>query len=173
MRHHLMLASQQLWPNLLGLSALLQRDGGVRSIHIVHTDDKIYSAQPAIELKRLCAKLARGVTPQLHLTGTTSQHVTATIAPLIRDAAPEEGWSVNTTGGTKTMFAGVAPFARLADVELFYRKVAGPWYRLVMTAGGSMDLLACDDWPGGAHASVTLPVEELVMAQCAAEGGTT
>ena len=52
------LASEQLWPNLHGL---VHWHGGLRHLCIYHTDDRTRSVEPARRLEGLCARLYPGI----------------------------------------------------------------------------------------------------------------
>lgn len=166
MTRHLLIASEQLWPNLLGLAALMERDGGVASLHILHTDDERRSAAPARQIARLAATMQPGLPVSLHPTGLTSQEVIATVHSLLNThGADSAGWSINATGGTKTMFAGLAPWVRRPGVEAFYREVTGIWFQLRPLEVEGLQLLACEEWQNAASARLTLPVASLATVQ--------
>ncbi|MBE2205586.1 MAG: hypothetical protein IAE94_14735 [Chthoniobacterales bacterium] len=164
-KHHIMLASEQLWPNLLGMAALKERDGGVASLHILHTGDPVRSGKPAKQLARLAAKILPGVPCRMHLTGVTSQEVLDVLHRLMRGHAETLQWAINATGGTKTMFAGLLPWIRRENVEAFYREVTGSWFHLSPLEREGLQGVFCDEWDGPKRARVSLPVWELATVQ--------
>jgi hypothetical protein len=173
MTHHILIASEQLWPNLLGLAALIERDGGIKSLHIIHTEDEQRSAAPARQLRTLSLRMLPQCNIQLHSAGLTSQEVVVLVYSLLSESPPENRWSINATGGTKTMFAGLAPWVRQPNVEAFYREVTGSWFKLAPMEVEGMQFLACEEWSEPASARVNLPVEVLATVQISHPNGAT
>ena len=131
MTRHILIASEQIWPNLLGLAWLVGRDGGVSSLDILHTSDERRSAEPARRIAAIAALMQPGLSVTLHRTETLTQAVLHAIHAIIESGGGNSSrWSLNVTGGTKTMFAGALPFVRLSYVEAFYREVSGQWFQL-------------------------------------------
>ncbi len=163
-RHHLVIASEQLWPNLLGLAAVKARDGGVASLHILHSSDEKRSIIPARGIAKIARQMFPGLVPALHLTGSTSQEVLGTAYNLVEDQ-PAPSWSINCSGGTKTMFAGLVPLVRRPQVEAFYREVSGAWFRLAPMEAGDLQVIACEEWEAPRSASLDVAVADLVTVQ--------
>ena len=171
MKRHILIASEQLWPNLLGLAALHSRDQGIKSLEILHTSDKIRSRNPANRLRSMARKMFPGIEVNLHLTGSTSQEVYCLGRSLICGTTDSE-WTINCSGGTKTMFGGLLPLSRLPGVEAFYREVNGEWYYL-RPQDGDIQLSVCEEWPDAKFAIVDLPVDVIATIQSEAPTGST
>jgi len=164
MTHHILIASEQLWPNLLGLAALQRRDGGVAGLHIVHSRDPIRSEGPAKRIEAVAGKMLPGTTVHAHVSGSTSQDVFAAVDCIIQ-GAPSDRWSLNCSGGTKTMFAGLIPYIGRPNVEAFYREVSADWYFLRPAKAVGSQLIKCEEWADARNATVDIPVQELAQLQ--------
>lgn len=170
--HLITIASEQLWPQLLGLQCLLERDGGVRSLHVVHSADALRSHEPAKRLERLARRLVPGMPVHLHVTGTSPQDVSASIDRIV-GRGDEEPWSLNCTGGTKLMFAGLVEHIAAGRFLAFYREVTGDWYRLRCAGGQGGPHVVGEPWPEAAASRLDVPVRELVEAQAETPEGAT
>src|SRR5262249_39332036 len=120
------LASEQLWPNIHGLAYW---GGNLRHLFICSTNDK-KSARPAECLEALCQevwptlrvhRLAAGI-------GMQPQEVHAQ-ALRWRAEHPRQNWLLNVSGGTKLMHDGLLPLVGQEDTEVVYRELTGVWYR--------------------------------------------
>ncbi len=159
--HHILIASEQLWPNLLGLAALEKRDDGWVALHILHTESEDYSKKPAKALAGL-AKQIFDAPVELHLTGAHSEEVTKSIHQLLQTQPPDTQWTINATGGTKLMFAGVIPWVSKENIEVFYREIQGDWFRLLTSSIDQIQTTRCEKWNIDEPISVNLSVEKLV-----------
>ena len=166
MTRHLLIASEQIWPNLLGLAWLVSRDGGVVSLDILHTSDVRRSAEPARRIAAIAGLVQPGLHVTLHQTETITQAVLQTIHTIVESGGGVSSrWSLNVTGGTKTMFAGALPFVRLPFVEAFYREVSGQWFQLQAQDLSGIQTLSCVEIRDASTALVEIPVLELIRAQ--------
>ena len=165
--HHVLISSEQAWPNMLGMAYLLNRDSGLASLHIVHSDDKRRSYQPALRLQSVSKLLFPELKPELHTTNAMPGDVYSTVAHLIDASPPDEKWTINATGGTKLMFAGLVPFVNRPSIELYYRDI-NCWYRLETNPSGS---LFTNPFPEADSVKVDLPVCNLIRAQVEAPQG--
>ena len=171
--HHLLIASEQLWPNLLGLAVLQQRDGGVASLHILHTGDRQRSEQPAKRIASVAKKIFPALVPALVPTGSTSQEVLATAHAVIARGGRPGRWTINCSGGTKTMFGGLVPLVRQPEIEAFYREVSGDWYKLAAVDVKGLQAITCEEWLEPKQARLKLPVAELATLQIEHPSGAT
>lgn len=163
-RAMVILASEQLWPNIQGLVHWHRHEGGIKDLFIYYTDDSKKSAEPA---KRFAA-FARKLYPNLnvHLPeqpgGRLPSDVYQQIAAWQRQV-PDRYWIINATGGLKLMFAGALRALELPRTEIVYRELSGEWYRW-RRVDNSEELQRVD-----VHLSETddIPVQYLVQAQSA------
>jgi hypothetical protein len=161
--HHIAIASEQLWPHLLGLH-YLRYNGGVKSVHFLHTNDKERSEEPAKRLKAIASLMLPGVEIHLHPTGSLSQAVYDAAGKIV-SSHPDENWSLNCTGGTKIMLAGLLPYLENKNVRAFYREASGDWYLLDLTTLHGRQIVNSTLWREPARSGLTLPVLDLVKAQ--------
>lgn len=129
------LASEQLWPNIHGLVHWHRQHGGLQDLFLYYTSAERESALPARRLKRLCEECYPEVTPQLpeqplpiEPEGVRNQILRW------KQQHPRKRWVINATGGLKLMFAGVLGFVGDEDTEVVYRELSG-WFRLHRTGG--------------------------------------
>lgn len=133
-----MLASEQLWPNLHGLIHWHDRAaaGRLGDVCIYYTGNAAKSGQPARRLARFC----RTQYPQIrvHLPPSACGLEPAEVAGRIaawQAELPGRRWVVNATGGIKLMFAGALQCARLPDTTVVYRELSGDWFSLTLDGG--------------------------------------
>jgi hypothetical protein len=172
--HHIIVASEQLWPNLLGLALLKKRDGGLASLHIIHTSDDRRSRKPAQSLQQLASQMGLGLADGVTLwqTGGQAQEVFSTLQKILSGLpSDEKPRTMNATGGTKQIFAGLVPW--VASVETFYLEVSGDWFHLKHgTADGSAWVIS-EPWPEVKDTRVDLPVPLLAKTQVESTHDTT
>ena len=158
-----LLASEQLWPNLHSIE---HWGPGLDRVLIYHTDDGPRSAEPARRLAAFCERRRRQV-PGLRYTahpvrgGATPEAVAGQLAAW-RETHADGGWMINATGGTKLMFAGVAGFCGRPGVRVVYREL-GPehaWYELGRDAHGTPTAARIDDIP--VQGTDGIPVQTLI-----------
>lgn len=128
--HHVLIAGAQLWPNINGLLLLDAQNRAPSHIHILHTNNRYHSAEPAKRLRLLVSShLAPASKCTLHeLTDEMSQTTTHCIREIL-DAAPLDALkTINTTGGLKPIFAGLSPFLHSEDIETLYTDLNGDWW---------------------------------------------
>jgi hypothetical protein len=155
------LASEQLWPNIHGLVHWHAR---LKHLCIYCTTDPDRSARPARRLAALCEALYPVVKVHLptHPLGMLPDDVHAQVR-LWKEQIAGQVWVINATGGNKLMFAGALRSVGDPHTSLVYRELAdGRWYELcpgpagpVAQARDEVALTATDH----------LPVKELVKAQ--------
>jgi Holliday junction resolvase-like predicted endonuclease len=155
----IVLASEQLWPNIHGLVHWLTR---LRHLFICHTDDAKFSARPAQRLAALCGRLYPDIEvhlpdqPVSMLPDAVHAQLTAWIQGL-----PGQTWLINASGGTKPMYTGALRLVGIPGVTAVYRERAGEWYVLRPGLQGveyeRIDVPAQD--------TDTVSVKDLVLAQ--------
>lgn len=170
--HHLLIASEQLWPNLLGLEALRERDGGIASLTILHTDDRDRSIRPAEQLADVASRMFPSIEPKCQLVGSSSQEVFSAIWAHVNGLPLDRLWTINCSGGTKAMFAGLIPILRHFRVQGFYREVSGRWFFLRPDSADEFQTLRCEPWPDAASVRLDLPVRALATRQMGQEAST-
>lgn len=156
------LASEQLWPNIQGLVHWYRHEGGLKDLCIYYTDDPQRSAEPA----RRFARFAQKVFPKIrvHLPekpgGKLPQDVYQQIVAWQREI-PDRSWIINATGGLKLMFAGAIQALDLPNTEVVYGELSGEWFRWRKTPQGETFQ------PFALNPSETddLPVQHLVQVQ--------
>jgi len=133
--HLLLLASEQIQPNLMVALSLWQTDR-LASVAVLHTGDKTRSAEPARQIQNLVRAicLPRPGCPEVradtHLVDFKPQNVVEKILALL--GKMQDGrWVLNATGGLKSMSAGLPMLANHASVaHVIYREIgAGQWFR--------------------------------------------
>lgn len=102
------LASEQLWPNIHSLVHWHKRLPRLTDLCVYDTNDERRSKHPALQLKRLCKELYEG-SVDVHLppepAGIEPVDVTAQLRHW-KKTLPGRSWVINATGGLKLMFAG-------------------------------------------------------------------
>lgn len=133
--HLLLLASEQIQPNLMVALSLWQTDR-LASVAVLHTSDPARSAEPARQIRNLVHAicLPRSGCPQVpaetHLVDFKPQDVVEKILALLAER-PNGRWVLNATGGLKSMSAGLPMLAGHASVaHVIYREIGvGQWFR--------------------------------------------
>lgn len=158
------LASEQLWPNLQGLVCWKEQDPGLRHLKIYVTTDELRSQEPARRLRRFCESRYRDIAVEIPHSplGMRPQEVQGQIERWMRDL-PGHRWVINATGGNKLMTCGAIAFAGRPDVLVIYREIGSEdWYELRRN-GEKSPLEAHRFCPPG-EAMDRIPVEELVRS---------
>lgn len=132
----IVLASEQLWPNLHSLEHYGQ---DLRLLCIFTSKDERRSIGPA---KRL-AEFAKTRFPDVVVNQSEPSDANdiSRVSGQIRrwiSQHPNYRWIINATGGNKLMFAGTLPFVHQPAVQVIYREFSG-WYKLTpCTVGGEI-----------------------------------
>lgn len=133
--HLLLLASEQIQPNLMVALSLWQT-GRLASLAILHTDDRTRSAEPARQIQKLVRAICLpppGCPPvraETYRVDFRPQSVVERILGLLAET-PGGRWVLNATGGLKSMSAGLPMLAGHASVaHVIYREIGvGQWFR--------------------------------------------
>ncbi len=157
----IVLASEQLWPNIHGL---VHWHASLKHLCIYYTADQDRSARPALRLAALCEALYPTV--KLHRPaeplGMLPDEVHARVR-LWKEQVPGQVWVINATGGNKLMFAGALRCAGEPHTTLVYRELTdGRWYEFYPGPTGPVARPRDDV---ALTATDHLPVKELVKAQ--------
>lgn len=156
------LASEQLWPNIHGLVHWQKHEGGLSDLCIYYTEDEHRSARPARRLQEFCQELYPQI--RVHLPprplGILPQDVRNQVR-IWQAQLPGRRWIVNATGGLKPMFAGAISCCDLPNTEVVYRELGGDWQRWLSSPEGPkpvpffVDLSETD----------SIPIQSLVKVQ--------
>lgn len=162
------LASEQLWPNIQGLVHFDRHEGGIRDLCIYYTDDLQKSAEPAKRFARFTQKIFPNIT--VHLPGKPGGKLPQDVFQQIESwqkQLPDRRWIINATGGLKLMFAGAILAMDCPNTEVVYGELSGEWFRWKKT--GQQDNLQ----PFSIDPSITddIPVRYLVQAQSSIAAG--
>lgn len=157
------LASENLWPNLQGLTHWLEHGGGVSTLFVYFTDDERRSHLPALRLRRLVSRLYKEIKVVLHDSSGTilPEDVERAISQWMKEY-PHREWVINVTGGTKLMTAGALGSSDRTGVEIVYRELNGKWYGLSSPKPGRFTSREIQIDESGTE---RIPVEELVRLQ--------
>jgi|GEM_PF-897505 len=169
----IVLASEQVWPNIEGIVYWHERAGGLTDLFIYYTDDQQKSAEPARRLKifveRLYPRIVKHPQIRIHLPDRPGPALPHEVFGRIHqwvNSLPDHHFIVNITGGTKLMTAGALAAMHLPRTTVVYRELSGHWFRIGLASEGqtteSFDLPSdiCDH----------IPVELLVGAQYCPQG---
>ena len=124
----ILLASEQLWPNIHGL--VHWHKTGLTDLFIYHTSDEERSLHPAQRLAQLAKTLYRDIHVHLAKGPMTPDGVAAQIEAWKQQNAQCGWWIVNATGGVKLMFAGALEHVGTEHTQVVYRELTGSWFRL-------------------------------------------
>lgn len=162
----IVLASEQIWPNLLGFLHWHQKLGGISHLFVYATNNEQKSLGPARRFKELIARAyPEVVTLPEHDEPheMTPQAVRMNIDEWMY-SFPADKWVINLTGGTKMMTAGLLDYAGRADVELIYRELERAWFSLGKDPEtGQIYSRSLQDIDEGIADSV--PIDKLIMTQ--------
>lgn len=130
----ILIASEQVWPNLHALLHWSQAAPGLDRIFILHTEDEQRSAQPAQRIHRLL-QTAKGrpfryaCLAPLRSIGTRPDDVARAIRSVMSEAeAP--AWIIVANGGLKTMSLGLLEAMRSPEVSVVYSEIGRGWQRV-------------------------------------------
>ncbi len=157
----IVLASEQLWPNIHGL---VHWGEHLTHLYVYHTDDPHRSIEPARRLEAL----ARALRPELtvHLPPRGLPMEPAAIHAQVRAWQAKlsgQRWLLNATGGTKLMTAGLLCSVGAPDCRVVYRELTtGNWFELHPATDGPGVRIEPIQVP--ADATDRIPVAELVKA---------
>ncbi len=183
------LASEQLWPNLEAV-CLYRRV--LRRLFILHTDHPTRSVQPAHAIANI-VKAQFGIPAELVRVGMEPRQVTQGVRGILENRG---GLRVvlNATGGTKLMTAGMLRWVGEPGTATIYREFGGTWFELqraednrqivaipIETPGHPTDVLNVrvlveQVWGIGGYDVIVegdlpeLPVEEIARRACANTG---
>ncbi|MCS6851290.1 MAG: hypothetical protein NZ700_09000 [Gemmataceae bacterium] len=154
------LASEQLWPNIHGL---VHWSSHLQHLCIYHTTDE-RSYKPAQQLALLCRAMY-GSRVQVHVPpvpGGMQPLEVHTQIQCWRHQLPGQRWLLNATGGTKLMTAGVLRCVGEPDCQVVYREIADRWYELHRADNGRDIVTSPIDVP--VTATDRIPVSSLLCA---------
>ncbi len=138
-RGMIVLASEQLWPNLDGLVHWMDQQDGLSHLCIYHTSDPQRSAIPARRIQTFCQARFSSVDVELHESDIQPGSVSRQIEKW-RSSLPVNEWIVNATGGVKLMFAGALPIIGQDNVRVVYRELSDKkWYELTRSEEGTIE----------------------------------
>ncbi len=129
--HLVLLASEQLWPNLESMCML---QGRLTRVYIYHSDDRTRSVYPAMALRYLAEQHFR-TKAILREGGIQPRDVTDVVSGWLAEF-PDAHWVLNATGGTKLMTAGILRFVGTANTKTWYRELQHGWFELVPAEDG-------------------------------------
>ena len=137
--HLLLLASEQIQPNLMVALSLWQTDH-LASVAVLHTADRTRSAEPARQICNLVQAICLPqhgcpkVLAETHLVDFNPQAVVGKILSLIAER-PAGRWVLNATGGLKSMSASLPMLSGHPSVaHVIYREIGvGQWFRFHLT----------------------------------------
>jgi len=167
----IVLAGEQLWPNLHGV-VHWQELVGLSELCIYFTADSSKSELPARRFAKLIASHyphgPRIILPGRGL-GITPQEVREQIEKWFAEF-PHRRWIFNATGGLKLMALGMASFAGHAEFQVVYREQSGNWFELCQPTGSKSIVSAPLE---GIMPSETnsVPVHEILKAQFSSTAG--
>jgi predicted RecB family endonuclease len=131
------LASEQLWPNLHGLVHWMEHEGGLTDLCIYYTADEKRSGGPAQRFWKFCNQLYPKL--RVYLPSGPLDITPDAVRGQIRrwqTELPDRHWVINATGGLKLMSVGAMECAELPDTEVVYRELSGQWFRVSKTPDG-------------------------------------
>lgn len=140
------LASEQLWPNIEAIVFWHEKAGGLTDLFIYHTADRQKSEEPARRLNRFIRGLypsSSSVPPSIkvHLPDQPKSMFPHDVFEQIKtwlEELPEHQFIVNITGGTKLMTAGALATMHLPRVTVVYRELTGEWYQIGLASQGQV-----------------------------------
>lgn len=130
----IVLASEQVWPNLVGVWRHRDR---IERLYILHTHSEPRSKRPATRFRSLIERICCSLKNQVHLVALESalpEVLQAAIRKLL-DGDPAADWIVNATGGLKLMSFGLADLVGHDRVRVLYRELEDGWYELSRQQG--------------------------------------
>ena len=179
------LASEQLWPNL---ESVCLYELVLRRLFVLHTEDEQKSLQPAQAIENI-VRAQFGIEATRVLVGMEPRKVSEAVRSILAEC-PGYKVVLNATGGTKLMTAGMLRWVGEDDTATIYREFHGTWFALrraednrqivavpLQTPDHPTDLLAVEVlvqevWGQGGYDIVIgsglpeLPVEEISKRAC-------
>jgi len=127
-----LLASEQLWPNIHSVEHLGPQ---LDHVYIYHTGHPEKSVGPARRLANFCNERFQLKTTRAE--GTATPEAVARQIGAGIEGTPGHSWIINATGGTKPMYDGAASFRGRPDVRVVYREFGRTgWFALGRTDAG-------------------------------------
>ncbi|NCD33294.1 MAG: hypothetical protein EOL87_07730 [Spartobacteria bacterium] len=165
----ILIASEQLWPNIQGLMHWQLHVASIDFVCICHTASDRFSKQPAYRLRDFICTCWPNCRVELTSDTDPLPHVvTATIRKSMQ-SNPMHRWIINATGGTKLMFAGALQCTGMPGVSMIYREISGDWYTLTQSPSGLRTVALSVD-PGDTD---RIPVPLLLALQTNSSENTT
>ncbi|MCS6771819.1 MAG: MYG1 family protein [Kiritimatiellae bacterium] len=129
MPHHrlIVVASEQIWPNLYSIEWLVGEPAGLASLEILHTADAHRSIQPARRLQRLVERNHSGTVVHMHPIDMQPARLYEKMASIVA-GDPKARWVVNLTGGNKLIAIGLSQAVGKVPAQFIYREIDGAWY---------------------------------------------
>lgn len=149
-----LLASEQLWPNIHSIEFWAKT---LKYVFIYHTANAGKSVEPARKLARFCNE-RHSLNAEFWKGDGSPQDIANCISDLL-ERHPEASWLINATGGTKLMFDGAAWFRD--RVRVVYREITNRWYELCRAPNGMPSAQQINVSPG---VTDQIPVELLLRA---------
>ncbi|MCX8139249.1 MAG: hypothetical protein N3E46_06160, partial [Gemmataceae bacterium] len=151
----ILLASEQLWPNV---ESVEYWKDSLQHIFIYHTEDERRSVLPAQRLGHFCQARCPHVQVDYADGDGKPESVVAKIEGWLVQY-PQYQWVINATGGTKLMFLGAASLIGRPHVSVIYRELNGSWYHLT-NHNGYLETLPLDIPP---QVTDRIPLETLLQ----------
>ena len=156
----LLIASEQMAPNLEAIGHFMREGQGLRALRILHSNDEARSRLPANRLLNLVGRKFPGLDARLVLVDTRPEKVHAQALALITEQPGR--WVLNATGGLKSMAFGLLPLLRVPGTEMIYLELGKGWMRIAMDGDG----VPCSTtFPVSADAADWMWVEEFITCQ--------
>jgi len=144
-QHMILIASEQLWPNLHALVHWSKESDGLGDVHILHTDNQRASALPARRLHALLKQSSGTFAPfrydklhELREVGTQPQDVAKSVSEIL-EKAPQEHWVVVANGGLKTMTLGLLDAMANPKASVVYSEIGGGWQQVDKALDGKVE----------------------------------
>lgn len=162
----IVLASEQLWPNLLGLLHFCSQGESIQLLCILHTPDVGKSKEPAERLASLCRQKFPSM--RIELSGPCPPQPQTVAAQLDKWIGSEDKnwqWIVNVTGGMKLSSFGTADLVPSPNerIRVIYLELSqkGQWYELTRGSNG----IQAAPFDVGIGLSNSLTLAEAVLLQ--------
>lgn len=166
----IMLASEQIWPNLLGLLHFHQQFG-LEALRIYHSDAAV-SKGPALRLAQWCRETFPHWDVQLSTqNGVQPEDVAAQLCRWLEAGGDDWNWIINATGGIKLMSFGLSDFVQVEPVDaatinrvrlVYLELTAGKWYELCR---GSTGAIQSSSFAVSSNLADALPLTNLLQLQ--------
>lgn len=127
----IVVASEQMWPNLYTIEWLASESEGLASLDILHTNDKKKSLSAAERLEALMQKIHPQTAVNKHLIEVDFRQIEKTIDRIIENHALDL-WTININGGTKLIAVGLSEAIDKVPARFIYRDIDSQWYQIVV-----------------------------------------